>query len=255
MSRDANWVVGVHAINAILDTQPERGLRLLLVTNLKQANQAELLAKARALGLSVEFTDKRGLGRQVGVDNHQGVALQARAKPELNEHSLKQSLRSLLESDRTPLILILDQVQDPHNLGACLRTAAAAGVDAVVLAKDNSCPITPVVQKVASGAVEMLSIARVTNLARCMQDLRDLGIWIVGTSDKASENLFKIDFNAPTAIAMGAEGKGLRKLTMQHCDHLVQLPMADAIVSSLNVSVATGVCLFEAVRQRQQTAS
>jgi 23S rRNA (guanosine2251-2'-O)-methyltransferase len=151
---------------------------------------------------------------------------------------------------KQPLLLILDQVQDPHNFGACLRTADAAGVDAVIVAKENACPMTPVVQKVASGAAETLAIFRVSNLARTMDSLKRQGVWLLGTSDKVGNSLYQQNLDGALAIVMGAEGSGLRQLTEKKCDSLLSLPMAGSAVSSLNVSVATGVCLFEVVRQR-----
>ena len=155
-----------------------------------------------------------------------------------------------LTSIDSPLLLILDQVQDPHNFGACLRTADAAGVDAVIVPKDNAAPMSAVVQKVASGAADSMPIYRVTNLARTMEALKQSGVWMIGTSDKATQSLFEHDFTGPVGLVMGAEGKGIRKLTETKCDSLVSLPMAGDIVTSLNVSVATGVCLYEIVRQR-----
>lgn len=155
----------------------------------------------------------------------------------------------LLEEKPNPLILILDCVQDPHNLGACLRSADAAGVDLVVVPKDKSAPITDTVVRVACGGAENVPIARVTNLARAMEKLQELGVWIVGTSDRAKKSIYEIDLKGPSAIVMGAEGEGMRRLTSEKCDFLTYIPMSGT-VPCLNVSVATGVCLFEAVRQR-----
>jgi len=160
-------------------------------------------------------------------------------------------LEELLErSERAPLILVLDGVTDPHNLGACLRTADAAGVTAVVIPKDKSATLTPVVRKVACGAAEVIPLVAVTNLARTLEKLQQRGLWVVGTAGEAEQQIYQQDLTGPLVMIMGAEGKGMRRLTRDHCDFLVKLPMAGS-VSSLNVSVATGVCLFEAVRQRQ----
>ncbi len=161
----------------------------------------------------------------------------------------EDDLASLLEGNPTPLVLILDCVQDPHNLGACLRTADAAGVALVVMPKDKSSPITETVRRVACGGAESVPIARVTNLARAMDKLKDLGVWMVGTADEAEQYLYDVDLKGPIGIVMGAEGEGMRRLTGEKCDHLVKIPMGGT-VECLNVSVATGVCLFEAVRQR-----
>jgi len=160
-------------------------------------------------------------------------------------------LEEVLERTETPpLILVLDGVTDPHNLGACLRTADAAGATAVVVPKDKSATLTPVVRKVACGAAEVIPLVAVTNLSRTLEKLQQRGLWVVGTAGEAEQEIYQQDLTGPLVMIMGAEGKGMRRLTREHCDFLVKLPMAGS-VSSLNVSVATGVCLFEAVRQRQ----
>ena len=156
---------------------------------------------------------------------------------------------TLLEGKPSPLVLILDCIQDPHNLGACLRTADAAGCDLVVMPRDKSAPLSETTQRIACGATENLTIARVTNLARAMEKLQKLGVWIVGTADEATKSLYEMDMVGPTAIVMGAEGEGMRRLTSEKCDFIVRLPMLGK-VPCLNVSVATGVCLFEVLRQR-----
>ncbi|MFM2142532.1 MAG: rRNA ((2251)-2-O)-methyltransferase RlmB [Verrucomicrobiota bacterium] len=161
----------------------------------------------------------------------------------------EDDLAPLLEGKSDPIVLILDCVQDPHNLGACLRTADAAGVAMVVMPKDKSAPISETVIRVACGGAENVPLVRVTNLARAMDKLKDLGVWIVGTADEAKQSLYDIDLKGPIGIVMGAEGPGMRRLTGEHCDFLAKLPMAGR-VECLNVSVATGVCLFECVRQR-----
>jgi 23S rRNA (guanosine2251-2'-O)-methyltransferase len=159
-------------------------------------------------------------------------------------------LPSLLEGKKNPLVLVLDCIQDPHNLGACLRTADAAGVACVIMPKDKSAPISETVLRVSCGGAENVPLVRVTNLARAMEKLKELGIWLVGTADEATQSLYEMDLKGPAGIVMGAEGEGMRRLTGEHCDFLVRIPMAGR-VECLNVSVATGVCLFEAVRQRQ----
>ncbi len=159
-------------------------------------------------------------------------------------------LESLIQAHPNPLVLILDCVQDPHNLGACLRTADAAGVAAVILPKDKSAPITETVHRVSCGGSENVPIVRVTNLARAMDKLKELGVWLIGTADEVSQSIYDIDLKGPIGIVMGAEGSGMRRLTGEHCDFLATIPMAGK-VECLNVSVATGVCLFEAVRQRR----
>ena len=144
---------------------------------------------------------------------------------------------------------MLDGVTDPHNLGACLRTADAAGIDAIVVPKDNSVALTPVVRKVACGAADLIPLIQVTNLARTLREIKDAGVWVVGTAGEATQSIYQCKMQGPIALVMGAEGKGMRRLTREHCDELIKLPMAGS-VSSLNVSVATGVCLYEIVRQR-----
>lgn len=162
----------------------------------------------------------------------------------------ESDMAALLEDKKDPLILILDCVQDPHNLGACLRTADAAGVVMVVMPKDKSAPISDTVVRVACGGAENIPLVRVTNLARAMGKLKELGFWLVGTADEATQSLYELDLKGPIGIVMGAEGPGMRRLTGEHCDFLAKIPMAGK-VECLNVSVATGVCLFECVRQRQ----
>lgn len=177
----------------------------------------------------------------------------ARNEPEapalepLDDHSLLELVDALAEP---PFLLVLDQVQDPHNLGACLRSAEGAGVQAVVVPKDRSAPMTPTVRMVATGAAERVPVARVTNLARTLGELKERGVWLVGTDEDAPQLLWEVDLTGPLAIVMGSEGSGLRRLTREACDFMARLPMAGG-VASLNVSVATGICLFEAVRQRQ----
>lgn len=247
MAKNTQWVVGNHAVSAVLNSSPERALALYVVVNKNNSKQQEIVQLATKFGLASHSVDKKELTKLSKTDSHQGLALQVKTKKELGEQALKSSVAAL----QKPFFLILDQVQDPHNFGACLRTADAAGVDGVIVAKDNSAPITQVVQKVASGAAETMSVYRVTNLARCMVSLKEQGVWMIGTSDKASHSIYQQNLNGSLALVMGAEGSGLRALTEKHCDALVSLPMAGSIVSSLNVSVATGICLFEAVRQRQ----
>ncbi len=177
----------------------------------------------------------------------QGVVAGFRASNIASEARLDAILDAM---ENTPLLLVLDGVQDPHNLGACLRTAEAAGVDLVVICKDRSAGITPVVRRAASGAAETLSVIQATNLARVLRTLKKRGIWLAGTSDVANESLYATDLTGPLALVMGSEGSGLRRLTSELCDYLISIPMAGQ-VESLNVSVATGVCLFEINRQRQ----
>ena len=249
MSKQIQWVLGHHAVDALLSVNPERALALYAVLNPNNTAQQAIIDKASALGLALHPVDKKELSKHCNSDQHQGIAIQAKPRQDGGDQELQVFVERLLQA-KTPLLLILDQVQDPHNLGACLRTADAAGVDALIVAKDNTSPVTAVVQKVASGAAETMPIYRVSNLARCMDSLKQQGIWMIGTSDKADHSLYRENLTGALALVMGSEGRGLRNLTEKKCDTLVSLPMSGNVVSSLNVSVATGVCLYEAVRQR-----
>ena len=181
------------------------------------------------------------------ANRHVGAASNIRSKGE-------GELFDLLESRPQPLLLVLDQVQDPHNLGACLRTANAAGVDAVIAPADRSASITEAVRRIACGGAENTPFVQVTNLARCLDKLKEIGIWIVGTADEAGRDYFELDLKGPVALVLGSEGVGLRRLTRERCDFLARVPMRGK-VECLNVSVAAGVCLFEAVRQRSRMKS
>ena len=185
------------------------------------------------------------LARAVPGLKHQGVVAQYAAPQNLGEGDLDE----LLGKVENPLLLVLDGVQDPHNLGACLRSAGAAGVAAVIVPRDRAVGVTAVVRKASAGAADQVPLIRVTNLARTLKTLKDAGVWIVGLAGEAEKSLYEMDLKGPIAIAMGGEGDGLRRLSREHCDYLAKIPMT-GIVESLNVSVATGVALFEAVRQR-----
>ncbi|MCL6415645.1 23S rRNA (guanosine(2251)-2'-O)-methyltransferase RlmB [Aestuariirhabdus sp. Z084] len=237
---------GIHAVASMLDNHPEQIQELILQRGKRGGRIDELLLRAEQAGIRISYKDKRWMDEQLdGV--HQGVAARVAMLQAGNEKRLEQILDAL---DEPPLLLILDGITDPHNLGACLRSADAAGVHAVISAKDRSAPLNATVRKVACGAAEVTPYIAVTNLARTMKALQQRGVWITGTAGEATESLFELDMTGPLALVMGAEGKGMRRLTREHCDRLAYLPMAGE-VSSLNVSVATGVCLFEAVRQRK----
>ena len=199
-----------------------------------------------ALGIEPEKVDRKRLDRLADNNNHQGIVIEVEMPGELSESDLKTAVENLAE---TALFLVLDNVQDPHNLGACLRTADATGVQGVIITKDNATGITPTVCKVASGAAETVPVYQVTNLARTLRWLKGEGLWIMGAAGETTETVYKTDFTVPMALVIGAEGKGLRRLTKEQCDVLVSVPMLGQ-VDSLNLSVATGVLLYEAVRQR-----
>jgi 23S rRNA (guanosine2251-2'-O)-methyltransferase len=236
---------GIHPVKAAM----ARGncLEVLLDSGRKDSEQRALLAEAEERGIPVEWLANGQLDQLLGDVNHQGVAARLRPLPLLDEAGLANLLDSL---DHPPLLLILDGVTDPHNLGACLRSADGAGVDAVVVPRDRAVGLTPVVRKVASGGAESVPLAQVTNLARIMKDLQQRGVWLVGAAGEADQELYTVDLTGPLALVLGAEGRGLRRLTREHCDHLARLPMLGS-VSSLNVSVASGIFLYEALRQRQ----
>lgn len=244
----AETVVGWHAVLAVLKQAPERVLAIRLDGARKGPRSKQLLDAARTAGIAVEMTTGEALDREAGHANHQGVLAQCRAAAERTEGELPGFLAGL---PAPALLLVLDGVQDPHNLGACLRSADAAGAQAVILPKDNATPITPVVRKVASGAAETLPVFQVTNLARALDELKEAGVWLVGAAGEAEQAMYDVDLRGPVALVLGAEGTGLRRLTREKCDHLARIPMAGT-VESLNVSVATGIFLFEAVRQRRR---
>ncbi|MFU8797352.1 MAG: 23S rRNA (guanosine(2251)-2'-O)-methyltransferase RlmB [Gammaproteobacteria bacterium] len=233
-------VYGMHTVTALLKKSPEHITKLYLLETRREFDTGKI---------PVQWLSRHELDQLSGGQNHQGVI--AEHHPSEKTYT-EADLPTLLKGDQqvdSTFLLILDGVQDPHNLGACLRTADAAGVHAVIAPKDNSVAITPTVRKVACGAAEIVPFITVTNLARTLRTLKDQGIWLYGADDEAENSLYQTDLRGPLGVVLGAEGKGLRRLTKDHCDGLMSIPMAGS-VSSLNVSVATGICLFEAVRQR-----
>ncbi|MBF0784805.1 23S rRNA (guanosine(2251)-2'-O)-methyltransferase RlmB [Muribacter muris] len=238
-------IYGIHAVKAFLDNAPERLIEVFVLKGREDKRLTPLLTALQRYGITVQQVNRQTLDNKAQDEVHQGIIARIMPAKELNENDLD----TILAAKSAPLLLILDEVTDPHNLGACLRTADAAGVDAVIVPKDKSAQLTATARKVACGAAETMPLIRVTNLARTMRELQARQIWIVGTAGEASENLYQTKLNGAIALVMGAEGEGMRRLTREHCDQLVSIPMAGS-VSSLNVSVATGICLFEIVRQR-----
>ncbi|MCV6628063.1 MAG: 23S rRNA (guanosine(2251)-2'-O)-methyltransferase RlmB [Cellvibrionaceae bacterium] len=239
-------VFGLHAVQALLKSSPHRVTELWVLKNRNDQRLQKVLAAAEKLSLPVQQVSRKALDDKVD-GNHQGVI--ALAKP--GQVHDEKYLQTLVEGLQQPaFLLVLDGVTDPHNLGACLRSAEAAGVQAVIAPKDNSASLNETARKVACGAAEVLPYICVTNLARSLKWLQQQGVWTIGTAGEAEQGLHQADLSGPMALVMGAEGKGMRRLTRECCDSLINIPMAGE-VSSLNVSVATGVCLFEAVRQRQ----
>jgi 23S rRNA (guanosine2251-2'-O)-methyltransferase len=239
------WIYGLHAVLALLKTEPGRVSELLLL----KARHDQKLQKIRSLaeqhGIAISTATRDEL-EALAPGNHQGVAALCRQGQVHDEHYLMALLDNL---DHPARLLVLDGITDPHNLGACLRTADATAVDAVIAPKDKSVGITATVRKVACGAAETVPFIVVTNLARCLRQIQEKGVWIVGTDGDAGDLIYNANLKGAVALVMGAEGSGMRRLTREHCDLLVKVPMAGT-VSSLNVSVATGVCLYEIVRQQ-----
>ena len=240
---------GIHAVRVLLSRQPQRVRRVLLAGGRDAGRLAELRELAQRAGVPVASVDGAELDRLAAGERHQGVLAEVLPRAGDPETQLEEALEA---AGPAPLLLVLDGVQDPHNLGACLRSADAAGVAAVIVPRDRAAGLTPVVRKVAAGAAETVPLVSVVNLARTLRDLKGRGIWLVGTDDAADRTLYQADLEGPLALVMGSEGEGMRRLTRECCDLLVSIPMAGA-VESLNVSVATGVALFEAVRQRSAT--
>lgn len=242
---DLERVFGLHAVQALLDRHPKRIKRLLLQAGRLNERQQAVLALAERQGVALQRVAGDELDAQAeGV--HQGVVAEVVPSQLWSEEMLGHMLDRL---EGTPLLLVLDGVTDPHNLGACLRSADAAGAHAVIVPRDRSASLNPTVRKVACGAAETVPLVAVTNLSRTLKQLKQRGLWVVGTAGEADQLIYDVDFTVPSIIIMGAEGAGMRRLTREHCDYLAKLPMAGS-VSSLNVSVAAGICLFEAVRQR-----
>lgn len=240
-------VYGLHAVRAVLTRRPQDVTRLSLAAGRDDQRMRELREFAAARGIKAAAVPMAMLDQETGGAAHQGAVAEVRPSVALNENGL---LDLLTAATPPALVLVLDGVSDPHNLGACLRTADAAGALAVVAPRDRAAGLTPVVRKVAAGAAETVPFAQVTNLSRALKDLKDAGLWIVGTDEDGERDLFAADLGGPLAIVMGSEGRGLRRLTREGCDFCVRLPMLGA-VQSLNVAVAAGIVLFEALRQRR----
>lgn len=235
---------GFHAVGVRLKVAPESVVEVYFEASRRDARMRQFIDRAKEAGVRLIEADGLRLSKLAGSHGHQGVA--ALAKPMEQAHSLDDLLDSLKEP---PLLLVLDGVTDPHNLGACLRVADGAGAHAVIAPKDHAAGINATVAKVASGAAETVPYFMVTNLARTLGELKERNIWVIGTSGDADKTIYQVEMKGPTALVLGAEGPGMRQLTRKTCDELVSIPMKGG-VESLNVSVASGVCLYEALRQR-----
>ncbi len=238
-------VYGLHAVRTLLERHPERILSVHLAERRDDPRVRQIETLARAAGRPVQRIEAGALRARLGDVAHQGVLAEIDPLPSWSE----AQLLSALETARAPLLLVLDGVQDPHNLGACLRTADACGALAVIVPRDRAAHVTPVVRKVAAGAAETTPVAVVTNLSRTLALLKEAGLWVIGADAGAEQTAAEVDLTGAVALVLGAEGSGLRQLTRQRCDRLVRLPSLGA-VESLNVSVAAGMLLYEAVRQR-----
>ena len=244
---------GLHSVQAALDYSPKKIHQAWVDSGRQDKRLGQAVEDLAALGITPEKVDRKRLDRLADNNNHQGIVIEVEMPGELSESDLKTAVENLSET-QTALFLVLDNVQDPHNFGACLRTADATGVQGVIITKDNATGITPTVCKVASGAAETVPVYQVTNLARTLRWLKGEGLWIMGAAGETAQTVYTADFTVPMALVVGAEGKGLRRLTKEQCDVLVSVPMLGQ-VESLNLSVATGVLLYEAVRQRALTVN
>jgi 23S rRNA (guanosine2251-2'-O)-methyltransferase len=240
------FLYGIHAVKALLEKDPARFIEAFVLKGRQDDRLLPLLNELQNVGISIQQMGRKALDDKAKGANHQGIIARVKPAKALNENDLDD----ILDQHEQPLLLVLDGVTDPHNLGACLRNADAAGVAVVIVPKDKSAPMTATVSKVACGAAETVPLVRVTNLARTMRALQEKGVWFVGTAGEATHDIYQAKLSGALAIVMGAEGDGMRRLTRETCDDLIKIPMAGSL-SSLNVSVASGICLFESVRQRQ----
>lgn len=243
---DLEKIAGWHAVKAVLAARPEAVRHIWLHGSRDDARAQKLHDEAQHLGVRVENVPRQQLDKEAGEQRHQGVLAWVKPSAPGNQNDLDILLDGL---QKPPFLLVLDGVEDPRNLGACLRSAEAAGVDGVIIPRDRAAGLTTAARKTAAGAAESMPLFAVTNLARCLRQLRDDGIWLVGLAGEGDNSLYQARLTGALALVLGAEGKGLRRLTREHCDELVRIPMQGS-VESLNVSAAASVCLFEAVRQR-----
>ncbi|WP_372767177.1 23S rRNA (guanosine(2251)-2'-O)-methyltransferase RlmB [Pseudoalteromonas sp.] len=239
-------IFGFHSVEAILNSEPERFIEIYALKGREDKRLNPIINLARQFGVSIQFMQRKALDDKAKGEQHQGIIARVKEGKKYNEKDLDQ----IIANSDTPFLLVLDGVTDPHNLGACLRNADAAGVDAIIVPKDKSAKLNGTARKVACGAAETVPLVQVTNLARTLRDIKEMGVWVVGTAGETDIEVFDAKLTGPMAIVMGAEGSGMRRLTREHCDELVKIPMVGT-VSSLNVSVATGICLFEVLRQRR----
>ena len=250
MSKKTERIFGIHAVEQVIDKSPEIIINVWMQQNLESDSARALSKKIKKLDIPVQSVNRATLDKMTKGQRHQGIMIEVKATVTKTETDL-ESVISAAENGN-PLYLVLDSVQDPHNLGACIRTAVAAGVTAVIIPRDRAASINETVRKVASGAVESITIVTVVNLVRAIKQLKEAGVWVVGTAGESTTSIYDLDLSIPTAIVMGGEDKGMRSSTRGECDYIASIPIQGDI-ESLNVSVATGVALFEVVRQRKNS--
>jgi len=240
------WIIGINPVEGALANDPSRVREVLIEQGARNPRLGSISEEAKRLGVRVHARPRAMLDKVAGDARHQGVVAAYEAPPPLSDHDLP----ALVErAGNDAFFLVLDGVTDPHNLGACLRSAAAAGVTAVVVPRDRAAGITPVVRRASAGAADRVPLVEATNLARALRSLKDAGVWLTGLAGDADKSLYEMDLKGPVALVLGSEGEGMRRLTREACDYVVRIPMP-GVAESLNVSVATGIVLFEALRQR-----
>lgn len=249
MSKKTNYIYGLHAVEQAVQSSPGSILNVWIQQSLDSKSINAIRDIVKRLGLSIQTVPRTTLDKMSKNKNHQGVLIEVRKTVNKAEHDLDDIVEK--NKDGNPLYLILDSVQDPHNLGACIRTADAAGVTAVIIPKDRAASINETVRKVASGAVENVIVVSVVNLVRAIKKMKDAGVWVVGTAGDVEQSIYDLDMKAATAIVMGGEGKGMRSSVAKECDYVASIPIKGKI-ESLNVSVATGITLYEVLRQREK---
>ncbi|MEM9242564.1 MAG: 23S rRNA (guanosine(2251)-2'-O)-methyltransferase RlmB [Pseudomonadota bacterium] len=247
MARATHYQTGFHNVLAVLQTAAQRVKKIILQQGREDKRVQTIIKLAKKHGIAIEIWHKKKMDQQLNHEAHQGVVALCLSKPIGSEKDLQQLLKTI---DEPPFLLILDSIQDPHNLAACLRSADAAGIHAIIIPKDNAVGLTATVSKAACGAAETVPLIQVNNLAQTMKWLKAEGIWLYGGTAEAEQSLYQCQLDGPLALILGSEGKGLRRLVKEYCDVLWSIPMSGT-VSSLNVSIATAISVFEAVRQRK----
>ena len=241
-------IYGIHSVTEFIKVSPDRIINLWIQESIESESILSICDMAKSNGLLIQKSKKETLDKMVNMQNHQGVVLQIMKSSNASTNSIEEILEK--NKDKNPIYLILDSIQDPHNLGACIRTALASGVSAVIIPKDRAARINETVRKVACGAVENINIITVVNLVQTIKKLKEKGAWIIGTDGDAEQSIYDFDLKSPIAIVVGGENKGIRTQVLKECDFVGSLPTTEDI-ESLNVSVTTGIVLFEAVRQRK----